>query len=384
MRRWAARLSLVLGSVVGTLLVCELLARVLLPPQQVVEIRQKSVSPSQAERNSVVENDGHIDSVIDWSGQHGIRLRSNLSVIIKNHLLSHQDVRIETNSLGLRSPELWKREAGEYRILVLGDSITLADYLDEEDSFPRILEKRFAASGHPRVRVLNAGLPGASTRDEYYHYLEVKEAVRPDLVLVAMYLNDATDSEKFYARTLRWPYSKSRLLSWLVNRLQIFEKSFFSEPVAPGGIDPRWKEEFRAGRNLRSGDMFQSEEGFEFEIYNAAMDFGLAWNPKSWEILGKMVAVFRDAVVQSGSRFAMALLPVHLQVLGTVDNVYPQEQFAQMCRRLRIDCLDLRPILRQAAGQKEKKLYFDHCHMTAFGNEVVAGQLEAWLRPELP
>jgi hypothetical protein len=381
--RWAARLSLFLGSVVGALLVCELLARALLPPQQVVEIQQKTVSPSQVARNLLIENDGHIDSVIDWSGQHGIRLRPNLSVTIKNHLLSHQDVRIETNSLGLRSPELGKREAGEYRILVLGDSITLADYLDEEDSFPRILEERFAASGHPWVRVLNAGLPGASTRDEYYHYLELKEVVHPDLVLVAMYLNDATDSEKFYARTLRWPYSKSRLLTWLVNRLQIFAKSFFSESIAPGGIDPRWKEEFRAGRDLRSGGMFETKDGFDFEIYNAAMDFGLAWNPKSWEILGKMVAVFRDAALQSGSRFAMALLPVHLQVLGTVDDVYPQEQFTQMCLRLRIDCLDLRPILRQAAAQKEKKLYFDHCHMTAFGNAVVAAGLEAWLLPRL-
>ncbi len=379
-----ARISLVLGSTAATLLFCELLARFLLPPQQVVEIQRSSVSPSQAPRSSVVEEDGHIDSVIDWSGHYGIRLRPNLSVTIKNHLLSRQDVRIETNSLGLRSPEAEEREPGEYRILVMGDSITLADYIDEEESFPRILEKRFEASGHSRVRVINAGLPGASTRDEYYHYLELKDAVRPDLVLLAMYLNDANDSEKFYARTLRWPYSKSRVLTWLVNRLQIFEKSFLSEAVAPAGINPGWKEEFRAGRNLRSGNMFHSKDGFDFEIYNAAMDFGLAWNPKSWEILGKMVAVFRDAVVQSQSRFAMALLPVHLQVLGTVDDVYPQEQFLHMCHRLGIDCLDLRPVLRQAAAQKEKRLYYDHCHMTAFGNAVVAGGLEEWLEPDLP
>jgi len=382
--RWIARLSLVLGSVAGTFLICELIARLALAPQQVVEIELKSVAPSRTARNSLIEEDGHIDSVIDWSGHHGIRLRPNLSVTIKNHLLSHQDVRIETNSLGLRSPELPEREPGEYRILVMGDSITLADYMDEEESFPRILEKQLAASGHPRVRVINAGLPGASTRDEYYHYPELKDGVRPDLVLVAMYLNDATDSEKFYARTLRWPYSKSWLLTWLVNRLQISEKSFCSEVVTSTGIDPKWKEEFRAGRNLHSGGMFSSKDGFDFEIYHAAMDFGLAWNPKSWEILAKMVAVFRDTVVQSQSRFAMTLLPVHLQVLGTVANVYPQEQFMQTCRRLGIDCLDVRPVLRQAAAQNKKRLYYDHCHMTAFGNAVVASGLQEWLEPDLP
>ena len=225
------------------------------------EIQPNSVTPSQAPRSSLVEEDGHIDSVIYWGGHYGIRLRPNLSVPIKNHLLSHRDVRVETNSLGLRSPELAEPQPRDYRILVMGDSITLADYMDEEESFPRILEKQLAASGHPRVRVINAGLPGASTRDEYYHYPELKDAVRPDLVLVAMYLNDATDSEKFYARTLRWPYSKSWLLTWLVNRLQISEKSFCSEVVTSTGIDPKWKEEFRAGRNLHSGGMFSSKDG---------------------------------------------------------------------------------------------------------------------------
>ena len=75
-----------------------------------------------------------------------------------------------------------------------------------------------------------------------------------------------------------------------------------------------------------------SKNGVAFELYNAAMDFGLAWNPK---ILAKMVAVFRDAVVQSQSRFAMALLPVHLQVLGTIDNVYPQLSLSRLSRNCR-------------------------------------------------
>jgi lysophospholipase L1-like esterase len=379
MRKRFGRLLIAVTSLVISLLLCELIARWMLPPQPVIEITHPSRAPTLDAKTSLVEEDGHIDTLIDWSGQHGIRLRPNRSVLIKSHLLSHQDVRIETNSLGLRYRELGPKSPGERRILVLGDSITLADYVDEQDSFPILTERLLGEDGHREAKVINAGLPGASTKDEYYEYLEVREQLKPDAVIVAMYLNDVINSEKFYVRSLRFPYSKSRLLTWLVNRLHIFELTWLSKSITPAGIDPNWKEEFRAGRNLHSGRMFDTREGFDFEIYNAAMDFGLAWNSKSWDILTDIVAAFQQTVLQSGARFGMILLPVHLQVLGSVGDVYPQTQFSRMCDRLGIACLDLLPALRQAAERKDVKLYYDHCHLTAPGNAAVASAIKDWL-----
>ncbi len=388
MKRWIARLALCIASLVVTLLACELVARILLPPQQVVEpaaeTAHRTLMPSSIERRAVVEPNGHINAVIEWGGPHGVRLRPNVSATIRNHPLSRQDVRIETNSLGLRYGELGPRQPGEYRILVLGDSITFADYVDERDTFTMILERQLAESGYRGVRIINAGLPGASTRDEYYHYLELADYVRPDLVLVAMYLNDVADSQRFYVRALRPPYSQSRFLLWVVRQLDLVRLAYFAGPIALPGVDPGWREQFRAGRNLRSGDWAHSKEAFDFEIYNAAMDFGLAWNPQTWRILHDMVAVFRSAVVQRRERFAMMLLPVHIQVLGTVEDAYPQQQFARLCRGLAIDCLDTRPALRAAAADKGPRLFYDHCHLTADGNAFVAKALKEWLGKTLP
>ena len=136
--------------------------------------------------------------------------------------------------------------------------------------------------------MINAGLPGASTSNELYYYLEISDAVDPDLVLVGMYLNDSQKSGRFYARSLREPYASSRFLTLLANRVEALRLELWSDEIIPE-IDPGWREEFQGDRRLRSGDMWNDWDSFDFEIYNAHMDFGLAWNPQSWTILERIV-----------------------------------------------------------------------------------------------
>ena len=122
-----------------------------------------------------------------------------------------------------------------------------------------------------------------------------------------MYLNDAQTAGAFYVRSIPSPFSKSRFLTWAANRVQIVGKTLFREGGAT--IDPKWRETFRAGREMRSGDMFKSKDGFDFEVYNAYMDFGLAWNPRSWEILDGVVASLQQETREKGTRLAIALSP---------------------------------------------------------------------------
>jgi hypothetical protein len=93
----------------------------------------------------------------------------------------------------------------------------------------------------------------------------------------------------------------------VANRVHLVGKTFFRE----GGVkvDPKWREGFRAGRDLKSGNMFGSKDGFDFEIYNAYMDFGLAWNPRSWEIVDGVVASLQQETRQKGSPLAILLFP---------------------------------------------------------------------------
>ena len=61
----------------------------------------------------------------------GKRITPNLDTVIRAHPISGRDVGVRTNRLGLRGPEVGPKRDGELRVLVLGDSITFADYVDE-------------------------------------------------------------------------------------------------------------------------------------------------------------------------------------------------------------------------------------------------------------
>ena len=132
-------------------------------------------------------------------------------------------------------------------------------------------------------------------------------------------------------------------------------------------------------RKLQSGDMLHTRDGFDFEVYNAYMDFGLGWNPKAWEQIEQILGSLATAVQGKGSKLAVALFPVHIQVLGTVIDTRPQENARAMCARLGIPFLDTVPVLRADAAGNNGTLYFDHCHYTAHGFKVLATETVRWL-----
>jgi len=364
-----ANLVLLLGSLLFAFLLCEIGARLLLPPQQIVRVISSTPASGESYARVDTHEEGSINSVILFGGTRGARLRPNTRSQILKHTLSGRDVLIEVNSSGLRYSELGKKGDDEFRVLVLGDSITLGDFVPEDETFTRQLEK-LTAGRSKKIRFINAGIPGAGTMEELYLYQEVRDRVEPDLVLVEMYLNDAQTAGEFYVKSIPPPFSRSRFLTWAANRVQIVGKTFFRE----GGvkIDPKWREGFRAGRDLHSGDMFNSKDGFDFEIYNAYMDFGVAWNPRSWEILDGVVASLQQETRGKGTPLAIALFPVHIQVLGSYQDHYPQDRCRELCARRGIPYLDILPALRADWQAKNQKLFYDHCHYTPYGNTVVA------------
>ncbi len=231
--------------------------------------------------------------------------------------------------------------------------------------------------------MINGALPGANTSDQYHHFLELKNAIRPDFVLVGMYLNDAQESQSFYAKNLKYPFSQSRFLSFINSRLQILKLDALFLKIRPGQIDPEWRERFRNGRVLATGDMFKTRTGFDYEIYNAHKDFGLGWNNEAWENLSNVTASLSKAVEQSQADMALALYPVHIQVFAddSVLSNFPQNEFLKMCSNLSLPCLDLLPALRAAAaeGMTKEEMYYDHCHLKDPGNQVVANTIKKWL-----
>ncbi len=78
-----------------------------------------------------------------------------------------------------------------FRIVVLGDSIAYAPDLSAEQAWPVLLEKRLQQTNPDRRwQVINAGVAGNTSADAYPRFDQHVQAYHPDLVLIALGLND--------------------------------------------------------------------------------------------------------------------------------------------------------------------------------------------------
>ncbi|MDP6933662.1 MAG: hypothetical protein QGG40_12140, partial [Myxococcota bacterium] len=105
------------------------------------------------------------------------------------------DMRIpfRTNKMGWRDEEVSRSKPdGTFRILVLGDSFTAGDGVQQEQTYPEVLEdllnERY--QGTARFEAINTAVQGTGTYDQWHVLQEQGLQFSPDMVLVGMYLND--------------------------------------------------------------------------------------------------------------------------------------------------------------------------------------------------
>ena len=110
------------------------------------------------------------------------------------------------------------------RVLAVGDSFTFGPYVENEFTYPCLLQETLNArdSDH-RFEVLNAGIPGYTVTDEHHYLLEKGLELKPEAVLLGIYTNDIVDlapsarakfarpgdqdrlqGARFYMRRLAW------------------------------------------------------------------------------------------------------------------------------------------------------------------------------------
>jgi lysophospholipase L1-like esterase len=122
-------------------------------------------------------------------------------------------VEFRYNSRGFRDREFGPRRPGELRVVVMGDSFTEGQGVKEPDTYVRVLERILTESG-PRWEALNCGRR-ATDFPALAEVFEEALALRPDVVVYAMVLNDADRSPDFQARqnyVNDWILDRGRML----------------------------------------------------------------------------------------------------------------------------------------------------------------------------
>lgn len=102
----------------------------------------------------------------------------------------HRGVTMTINTMGLRSPEVVRKVAGERRILSLGESTTLGIAVADSETYSAQLERLLTAASPRRTVVINAGVSAYSSYQSL-KYLETQGlALQPDIVLFYHEVND--------------------------------------------------------------------------------------------------------------------------------------------------------------------------------------------------
>jgi hypothetical protein len=100
-----------------------------------------------------------------------------------------QDFKI--NSHGFRDKErTYEKKEGVFRILVLGDSYTQALQVPLEKTFPYILEEKLNSEGGKRFEVLNLGISGFGTDQEYLTLKYYGLKYHPDFVISQFFIGN--------------------------------------------------------------------------------------------------------------------------------------------------------------------------------------------------
>lgn len=85
------------------------------------------------------------------------------------------------------------KPAGTYRVCVVGDSMTLGLEVPLESTYPKLLEKALRSEGR-NVEVLNCGMSGTGTGQQYLGFRQNIKPLQPDMLIVGYHLGDIDDN----------------------------------------------------------------------------------------------------------------------------------------------------------------------------------------------
>ncbi len=226
------------------------------------------------------------------------------------------------------------KPGGVFRLMFLGDSVTLGAGIKPQEAYPQVLQARFDEEGRP-VEVFNLALWGWSTRQERLAWQKLGRKYRPDLVVLGVCLNDIPELQNNLAQPPRWMsalHERSALVRGIVNaparEIQSVEQLFVSpEPT-------------------------KVTEGFD----------------RFFAELGSL----RDEVRAEGAEFAVLVFPFRFQVLAGAPPPRAQERITKFCDRNDLRCLDLLPVVAEVG----ESAFVDYDHFSAQGAQVVAEEVQ--------
>jgi lysophospholipase L1-like esterase len=274
---------------------------------------------------------------------------------------------VRVNDAGYRGPDRsLAKEAGVFRIALLGDSMTFGWAVREEEAFAARLERRLnEALPDARHEVLNFAMIGYNTAQEAEACTLDVLPYAPDLVLLGFFMNDVDP-----------PVRGSR--AWERAHTEKPPRDLFGTLRAR--LDPTRLRAWKLARTRAAALARRAGFAPRGAITQAYAETFAARGP-AWRACEEALLAARDATAARGGRFAVVVLPA----MVSLDDSYPlraaHEQVVAFCAGAAIPAIDL---LAAFAGQDAARLAatpLDN-HMNAAGHAIAAEAIFEWLLAE--
>jgi len=305
-------------------------------------------------------------------------------------------VRERINAAGLRDIDHpIARTPGMKRILVLGDSFMYGEGVTIPETMPRRL-----AGLLPGTEVINAGVRGYDLGQEYLYYKHRLHSYRPDLVLLAFFMNDLAPDQTmesvegpdglpllYRAR----PETLARAKESDGGGLRVFVSSRLRNHSMLYVLLRQRLDDFRA-RRLRAGTLPQDTPAdlpyvAAFELWAPGTPM-----PEAWKRAYRILDALKNESETHGARLAVIMIPAPWQISeenwnqwvtwlrrdpATLSRRRPSDMVLGWCEMSGTPCLDLLPAFENG---DRRQLYFqnDH-HWNVEGHVLASREVVAFL-----
>lgn len=280
-------------------------------------------------------------------------------------------VQVHINKDGYRGPLIpVARTPGTHRVLYLGDSVTFGYRVAHwQDTFPFMADSLAAAlDAHP-IETLNLSVEGYSQWQEAIVMDKTGARYRPDMVVLGFVLNDVT--EMFHLVRFGGSGEGFQIghaaASWF-ERLTSHSAIVYEVQKVTREIKARK----RLGEDVRLGAIKQQALDVETLMRRPDQD-----NVKmAWGIALADLQKIADRCHELDIPFLVVAFPFAVQLSDPAGLAAPQRALSQYASAHGIRCVDMLPVLAEAAKDSTRApLFLDEDHFSPAGHRLVADLL---------
>lgn len=292
---------------------------------------------------------------------------------------------VKANQAGFRCEhEVTSRKApGVFRVVLFGDSYTAGEGVSNRHRFGDRLEAAL-----PGVEVLNFGLPGSGTDQQYLTWREFAASIEHDLLLLCPMVENIRRNTQTH-RLTQSAFSGGLVLrpkpyfvlenGKLILHHSPVPKQAGKEPAPDEGANPEAKGGLLRNLTRKVDEQIPGFRGLTQRIRRLALpaEYNSPLDP-AWLLLREILSVW---VRESRSKTLICPIPTFGHIEGNIRSEPYRERFTELGDELGVEVVDILPRLLSESSEVRSRMRFEHDeHPTRLCHEFIAEAMAPALR----